>query len=218
MLATEYGIFIGSDGARQCEIDWLCNDDMTHNTVFSGWANTVFAIRRSDITGFLYAYTKVDSSVNAKNNDGYTTYYPPNSVFEANDLWAAIEEWKTHISNTQYLNWHAYYESTKDAYPNDCIRPRHSAILVSRDGGKKWEVLKSFELAINPDTGNTRIDGFWATGQFINGECLTGRISGGNVTNPIVISEGKHNYVENGCNLDGEILVRTNLTSVVQTL
>ena len=218
MLATEFGILIGSDSARNCEIDILFNDDTTHSKVFSGWANTVFALRRSDVTGFIYAFTKVDSSVNAKNGSGYDYYFPPNSVFDAPDLWTAINEWKTHITTAQYNEWYAYYQSVVDTYPDDAVRPMHSSILVSRNGGQSWEVLKAFELGINTNNGETYIDGFWTTGYFLNGECLTGRRSDGEAVKPIVISEGKHKYVATGCNLDGEIFVRTNTSSVVTAL
>lgn len=216
--ATENGIFIGSDGSRNCDIDILFNDDTTHRTVFHGWANTIFAIRRSDETGFLYAFTKVDSSVNAKNGAGYNYIFPPNSVFDAPNLWDAINEWKTHISQAQYDEWYNYYQSVIETYPDDAIRPQHCAILVSRDGGTHWEVLKSFTLGINSNTGNTYIDGFWTTGYFFNGECLTGRVANGTVTRPLVISEGKHKYVSGGCDLDGEIFVRTNSSTVVTVL
>lgn len=217
MLATENGIFIGSDGERYCEIDWLHNDDYTHETVFSGWANTVFAIRRSDVTGLLYAFTKVDSSVNAKNSGGYDYKYPPTSVFSAPDVWEAIAEWKNHISQAQYDDWYQYYQDTVDNFPDDAIRPRHAAILVSRDGGKHWEVLISFEIGVNPN-GNNYIDGFWTTGYFRNGECLTGKVSNTTIVNPIIISEGKHKYITGGCDLSGEIFVRTNTNSTVEVL
>lgn len=217
MLATEHGIFIGSDGERYCEIDWLHNDDYTHETVFSGWANTVFAIRRSDVTGLFYAFTKVDSSVNAKNSAGYDYKYPPTSVFSASDVWEAIAEWKTHISQGQYDDWYQYYQDTVDDFPDDAIRPRHAAILVSRDGGKNWDVLTAFDLGVNPN-GNNYIDGFWTTGYFRNGECLTGKVSNTTIVKPIIISEGKHKYITGGCDLSGEIFVRTNSSNTVEVL
>lgn len=199
MCATPYGIFIGSDGAYNCDIDVLYNDDKSHEKVFRGWANTVFAIRCSDITGFLYAFTKIDSSVNV------LSFYPPVTVLDGT---TTIEEWRTQVTNPQYQEWLKYHDSVVDEYPDDCIRPQHYSILVSRDGGRHWEVLKSFECS------SEYANGFWTTGYFKNGECLTGRMENRNVLNPIIISEGKHKYVSNGCNLDGEILVRTNTSSV----
>lgn len=205
MYPTPYGILIGSDGAYNCEMDFLYNDDVTHDTVFSGWANTVFAIRCSDVTGILYAFTKIDSSVND------TNYFPPASVLDLSDPWTGINEWKTTVSTGVYNQWKAYYDSAIERYPEDAIRPSHYAILVSRNGGKNWEVLKRFESV------STLANGFWTTGYFKNGECLTGRYDGG-VVNPLVISEGKHKYVSGGCDLDGEIFVRTNAETVVNVI
>lgn len=208
ILPTEYGLLIGSDNAYNVQIDLLLNDDKTHKTVFFGWANTVFAIRRSDITGIVYAFTKVDSSVNAE----YA--YPPYSAITSQ---ADLNTWKT-TSGHHVSRWQQYYDSIIDEYPEDAIRPCHYGIIVSRDGGLHWDVLKRFPLQQNPSTGNTYIDGFWTTGQFLNGECLTGKMEEGGYSNPVIISEGKHKYVADGCDLDGEIFVRTNASSIVELL
>lgn len=208
MCATPYGILIGSDGAYNCEIDILYNDDTTHKTVFSGWANTVFAIRRSDMTGIVYAFTKVDSSVNAEQ------YFPPLSAITDE---SALNTWKSG-SGHNVTSWTEYYNSIIDQYPNDAIRPQHCAILVSRDGGGCWDVLKKYELGINTSNNTTYIDGFWTTGFFKNGECLTGRFENNAFVNPVVISEGKHKYVSGGCDLEGEIFVRTNQSAIVEVV
>lgn len=216
MLATSNGIIIGSDGAYNCEIDLLYNDDETHETVFSGWANTVFGIKQSDITGFVYAFTKIDSSVSNDN------YMPPYGVLYGTKT---LEAWKagdyTSGNIPTYLTeWEEYNASVESKYPNDAIRPQHFSILISRDGGLHWEVLKAIPC------DSRAAYGIWTIGEFKNGECLCGVYTGNHingsfvtgVTNPIVISEGKHKYVSTGCDLSGEIFVRTNSSSVVTLL
>jgi len=100
-----------------------------------------------------------------------------------------------------------------NSYPDDAIIPTHYAILVSKNGGDKFEVLKKFSsTASGPD-------GFWTVGQFINGELLVGYYTtDGGYKNPIIISEGKHKYVSGGCDLSGEIFVRTNSSNIVTVL
>lgn len=203
MLATPNGIFIGSDGAYNCDIDLLFNDDKTHKKVFRGWANTVFAIRQSDVTGLIYAFTKIDSSVNS------TSYYPPATALTDPDV---IDTWHTSVGDTIYNKWKDYYDSVIDDYPDDAIRPQHYAILVSRDGGLNWDALKAF------DSSSEFANGFWTTGYFMNGECLTGRMVGQNMVKPIIISEGRHKYVSTGCDLGGEVYIKTNTSSTVQVI
>ena len=195
MLATEYGIFIGSDGAYNCDIDILYPDDTTHKKVYQGWANTVFAIRQSDVTGILYAFTKIDSSVNS------LAYYPPVAALTDPD---EITAWLASEDATHKADWQAYYDSVIDIYPDDAIRPQHYSIIASRDGGMTWSPVKAFSCA------STAANGCWTTGFFINGECLTGRMENGTSIKPVIISEGKHKYVSGGCDLSGEIFVRTN--------
>jgi hypothetical protein len=202
MLATEYGIFIGSDGAYNCDIDILYPDDTTHKKVYRGWANTVFAIRQSDVTGILYAFTKIDSSVNS------LAYYPPVVALTDPD---EITAWLASEAATYKAKWQAYHDSVIDIYPDDSIRPQHYSIIASRDGGMTWSPVKVFSCA------STAANGCWTTGFFINGECLTGRMENGASIKPVVISEGKHKYVSDGCDLSGEIFVRTN-TNVTNEL
>lgn len=216
LLATRNGLLIGSDGAYNCEIDLLYNDDTTHETVFSGWANTVFAIRRSDLTGFVYAFTKIDSSVTSEQ------YMPPYGVFHGTK---SLEAWKagdytSGVAPAHLAEWEAYNASVANKYPDDALRPQHFAILISRDGGLRWEVLKAIPC------DSRAAYGIWTIGQFRNGECLCGVYTGKyvgstfvtGVTNPMVISEGKHKYVSGGCDLDGEIFVRTNPSSIVEPI
>lgn len=210
MLATENGILIGSDNTRYADIDILFSDDVTHKRVFRGWANTVFAIRRSDVTGFIYAFTKIDTSVNN------SVYYPPTTVLSAADPWDVVNAWRETINNeVRYNAWLNYYNSTKDVYPEDAFIPTHYGIIVSRDGGRTWDVLKTFEATLNTQTGQMFTDGCLSTGYFKNGECLTGRTKQGSFVNPTAISEGKHKYTANGIDLSGEILARTNTSNYV---
>ena len=202
MIATKDGIFIGSDGTM-LRIDWLHNDDVTHETVFRGWANTIFAIRQSDITGFLYAYTKIDSSVNI------SFLYPPATVLDGT---TTIEEWKETVAEGSYNSWKRFHDEVVDIYPEDAIRPQHYAILISRDGGRNWEVLKYIKCL------STDANGFWTVGWFKNGEILAGVQEDYEIKRPIIISEGKHKYVSGGCDLGGEIFVRTNASSVVELI
>lgn len=209
MLALPYGILIGSDGAYNCALNLLYTDDKTYKTVYVGWANTVFAIRRSDETGFIYAFCKIDSSALSQK------YYPPYSVLSLSgaEQEAAIQTWRTSDANPVYSKWLAYHDSVKDIFPDDAIIPTHYAILVSRDGGKSFEVLKKFD---SPASGP---DGFWTTGFATNGEILTGQyISTQGYAYPVVISEGKHKYVSGGCDLSGEIFIRTNPSAIATLL
>ena len=199
MIATEYGVFIGSDGTL-LRIDWLHNDDSTHETVFKGWGNTVFAIRRSDVTGILYAFTKIDSSVNN------TNIWPPATVLTGE---TTIEEWRQSVSAGSYNTWLKNYNEVLPDFPDDATRPQHYGILVSRDGGQHWEVL-DYVL-----TNSTAANGFWCTGQFFNGECLTGQQADYDILHPKIISEGRKKYTASGIDLDGDVFVRTNTSSIL---
>ena len=203
MLPTPSGIIIGSDGAYNLFIDVLKNDDTTHYNVFTGWANTVFALRLSDLTGFFYAFTKIDSAVNNVN------YYPPISALTDP---SAITTWQNSVPAATFDAWSNYRNSVLSEYPDDAIRPQHYAILVSRNGGNTWEVLRRWKCPSNGAYG------FITTGQFLNGECITGLYNELGFVNPIIISEGKHKYISGGCDLDGEIFVRTNASSTVTVL
>lgn len=207
MLPVENGILIGSDGAYNCAIDILYNDDYTHETVWLGWANTVFAIRQSDETGMIYAFCKIDSSANSSN------YFPPSSVLSLSSdaQITAINEWKSSVSEGRAASWQAYHDSIVAKYPDDAIIPQHYAILVSRDGGRHFEPLKRWKVEkIQPY-------GFWTIGHFRNGECIAGRYVNGYVK-PIAISEGKHKYVSGGCDLSGDIFIRTNANPIVKVI
>lgn len=206
MLATPYGVLIGSDGYYNCDIYMLANDDKTATLVHHGWASTVFAIRNSDISGIIYAFTKIDSSVKS------SSLFPPADVLLMPDPQEGIEAWKNTVQTYQYNLWKRYYDSCVEKYPEDAIRPTHYAILVSRDGGMHWDILHKF------DTDSTHASGFWTTGYFRNGECLTGHKNDSGFVKPIVISEGKHKYTSTGIDLSGEIFVKTNSSSIVSAI
>ena len=206
LCATKDGVFVGSDGTM-LRIDWLHNDDKTHETVFKGWANTIFAIRQSDITGFLYAFTKIDSSVNQ--------LFPP---VEAIDDATALVQWNESVSAATVVNWTKNYNEIINTFPEDAIRPQHYGILISRDGGVTWDVLRYIK------SDSLGADGYWCIGDFYNGEVLASaqvqRDLDGVITPtikpPTIISEGKHRYVSGGCDLSGEIYSKTNTSPITE--
>ena len=207
MIAVKDGVIIGSDGAYDCRLSKLYSDDKTVKTVGSFWANTIFAIRKSDVTGWLYAFTKIDSSVNDT-----VSYMPPIAAITDE---SALATWIA-SAPSQLANWQGYHNRVKDYYPDDAIRPQHCGILISKDNGETWEALYYKFVTSNGPSG------FVTTGYFRNGECLSGLFentgNGMAVVNPIIISEGKHKYGANGLALDGEILIRTNTSDNVTPL
>ena len=199
MIAVPDGVIIGSDGAYELTMSKMIVDETKITTRGRVWANTCFGIRKSDVTGWIYAFGKIDSSVKL------TSYMPPISAIS--DA-SALQSWKD--SSPEHLSqWEKYHNYTKDIYPNDCIRPQHFAILVSKDNGNTWEV------AYREQVSSTSANGIWCVGYFKNGECLCGRFIEGQVKKPLVISEGKHKYSGNGVDLDGEIFIRTNTDSYI---
>ena len=202
IYSTPFARIIGSDGPYNLEID-ITTDDINHETVFKGSASTCFAFRTSDITGFIYAFCKIDSSVTS------ASYYPPIGAIDDD---AILQAWKD--TNPNHLaEWEAYHASVSDEYPQDDIRPQNIQILVSKDGGYTWE------MAYRYFTGSAGPYGFWTTGQFRNGEILTGRnINNGvsrNFVEPLVFSEGKQKYTVNGINLDGDVFIKTNTSNYI---
>ena len=199
MIAVPDGVIIGSDGAYELTMSKMNVDETKITTRGRVWANTCFGTRKSDVTGWIYAFGKIDSSVNS------TSYMPPVSAIS--DA-AALQSWKD--SSPEHLaQWEKYHNYTKDIYPEDCIRPQHFAILVSKDNGNTWEVAYREQVA------STAANGIWCVGYFKNGECLCGRFIEGQVKKPLVISEGKHKYSKNGVDLNGEIFIRTNTDSYI---
>lgn len=206
---TPNGVLIGSDSAYNSSVNLLLNDDSAHVNVFFGWANTIFAIRQSDITGWLYAFTKIDVSVND------TSVFPPATVLDAEtetEMWERINTWKGSVSTVTYNAWLAYYRSVCESFPQDCIRPQHYGVLVSKDGGATWEVCRAWSVP------STSYYGVWCVGQFANGECVINRLLPDGIANPLILSEGKHKYVSAGCDFDGEIFSKTNANTIAELI
>lgn len=189
MIATPTGMIIGSDGAYELTMSKLLADDKTIVTCGRVWANTCFGTRRSDVTGWIYAFGKIDSSVNS------LMYMPPLEAITDSSI---LESWKNGTYNSmeakpQMLSqWQSYHDKVKDIYPEDCVRPQHFAILVSRDDGNTWEV------AYREKVPSTKANGIWCVGTFRNGECVCGRFIDSLPQKPLIISDGKHCYNENG--------------------
>lgn len=202
LMAVPDGLLVGSDGAYACILSKVYADGKVR-TKGKIWANTVFALRRSDSSNAIYAFTKIDSSVSS------TSYFPPSSAITDP---SALETWKEG-SPTYLADWTKYNEWAKTRYPEDAIRPQHVAIMVSRDDGESWAIMHKFE------TGSAAAFGFWTIGQFRNGECLAGFVGAGPAfAKPKVISEGKHKYGSSGLDLEGDIFVKLNSSSVVTQL
>lgn len=189
MIATPTGMIIGSDGAYELTMSKLLADDKTVVTCGRVWANTCFGTRRSDVTGWIYAFGKIDSSVNL------LMYMPPLEAITDSSI---LESWKNGTYSSmeakpQMLSqWQSYHDKVKDIYPEDCVRPQHFAILVSRDDGNTWEV------AYREKVSSTAANGIWCVGTFRNGECVCGRFINSLPQKPLIISDGKHCYNENG--------------------
>lgn len=181
MHVVSDGIIVGSDDAYWGMI-YKVYADGSYKTTAKWWANAVFSIRQSDLTGWLYAFSVIDSAVKQE------YYYPPE---EAVDDETALQAWID--SSPIYLSvWEEYYNSLKDIYPEDAIRPCHSAILCSKDNGESWEIIHRI------DGNSTGMGGY-----FRNGECGVG-IYGGQLRT-VVISEGKHRYTSDGIDYTGDI-------------
>jgi hypothetical protein len=93
-------------------------------------------------------------------------------------------------------------------------RGYNSFAMVSNDNGETWSVFKRFNVT------SAGAFGFWTTGQFRNGECLTGFVGGNGLTfvRPLVVTEGNHKFGSSGLDLDGDIFVKLNSNSVVTQL
>ena len=211
MLPVKNGLVCGSDGGYKCIISKAYFNFKSSPTfqryevksVCTIWANVVFALRKSDVTGNIYAFTRIDSSVNV------SAYYPPVAAISDPSELAA---WKA--TNPTYLaQWESYNAYAQDKFPDDAIRPQHFAILSSEDDGDTWKLLKVFNTSSNPR-------GFITCGQFRNGELVCGIVGdpSGYIVKPVVISEGKHKYGASGLDLEGEIFVKLNSSSVVTQL
>lgn len=203
MIATPTGILIGSDGAYNCAVaKYYPNGEVKTTGVAS--ANTIFAFRKSDITGRIYAFCKIDSSVTS------LEYFPPTNSIEDLDI---IENWKA--TTNRAAKWQQYYTLTSPLYPDDAVKPNHFIIMASDDDGETWYVVYR-EYA-----GSLGASGFWTTGSFRNGECLTGRIvynNGLTIAKPLVVSDGSHCYNDLGLTIAGDIYRKIQISDIVEAL
>lgn len=206
LIAVPDGILLGSDGVREGVISKIYSDDRTVRTVGKMWHGEFFGMRRSDVTGWIYAFTKIESTI------GSTTVYPP---IEANTDAAALAAWKESASASNVIAWEKYNEWVSKHYTHDAIHPTSAAILVSRDNGESWEVIYKKDT----DYGTGIGPGIFCVGYFKNGECLCGMatdVSGSKVfVNPVVVSEGKHKFTSSGIDLSGEIFIKTNTGNTI---
>ena len=191
-VPCDSGLVIGSDSAYSCLMHKVYTDK-SYDVKSRIWANVVFAVRKSDLTGWLYAFTINDASVDS------LSYMPPVSAIESED---ALNSWKA-SSPAHLAEWEEYNEMTKDVFPDDAIRPQHCAILISKNDGETWEIL------YRPSLGTKGGVGFPIAGTFRNGECLVcvQKQEGNQVVidAPIIISEGVHKYTSNGISVEDRI-------------
>lgn len=210
VLGVKDGIVIGSDGHYSCGVSKILTDNKTIKLCGRLCPGFIFNIRRSDMTGWLYAFTRIDNCI------ADITRCPPAEA--VNDS-SALEAWKTNDADVDWLgDWTEYNVWASKYYPEDAIRPLHAAIMVSKDEGDTWEVIRYETVCDN----NASICGYITVGYFRDGEILVGSlksISGTNndkaFVNPIIISEGKKKRTSLGYDLEGEIYIQTNENSIV---
>ena len=179
---VEDGIILGSDYGYHGMM-YKVYADGSYRTTAKFFANAIFSIRESDTTGWLYAFGVIDAATNSLD------WYPPLSAIDDPTV---LQEWID--SNPVHLEeWQEYYNDMINRYPEDAIRPQHSAILISKDRGESWEVLCKI------DGQSTGMGGY-----FRNGECGVATTS----NKTFVISEGKHNYGTDGVNLSNELIYK----------
>ena len=195
VIGVPGGVVMGSDGQWGCAITKVLNDGRIAKLVGKIWASFIFNIRRSDRTGWLYAFARLDNVIQ---NKGVGTSCPPvEAMTDAN----VLEAWINESNQNVIKEWREHNTYCSKYYPEDAIIPHHGAIMVSKDDGDSWEILR-YE-----DVGTNGSSGFVTAGYFRDGECLTGLVSdngreSGNIfIQPVVISEG---------NTTGEIFIKTN--------
>lgn len=196
IIAVPDGMLIGSDGITEGVISKLYVDDKTIRTVGKMWHAEFFAMRKSDITGYIYGFTKIESSINKADK------YPP---ITANTDSSVLDSWKSSASSGKVKSWEQYNQFVAQYYTHDSIHPTNAAIVVSRDNGESWEVIYKKDTNSSRDIGM----GIFCVGYFRNGECLCGiaveNEGKQNFTNPVVISEGPCQYNSDGIDVSGKI-------------
>lgn len=211
VMGVKDGLLIGSDGHYACGVAKLTTDGKLLKHSGRTAPGFIFNIRRSDITGWLYAFTRIDNVV------GDITKCPP---VEAITDSSALNAWKADANtDPTYLAWWEDYNKWASVYyPEDAIRPQNSVMMVSRDEGETWEVFKTIKCSQN----YASICGFITVGYFRDGECLVGCLLPVEGTmnqmafvQPIVVSEGKKKRTASGFDLTGEIFIKTNSSNIV---
>ena len=158
MLPVEDGIIIGSDDAYECLMSKYYFKTGKIKTKGVTIAGTIFSLRKSDKTDWIYAFDKIDSSVVVNN------YYPPiEALFDK----SILKAWFASKPLYRY-RWLSYFFKMRNKYFDDCVRPQHCFLLRSKDAGESWELV--FKLKTTSKGPN----GFWTTGYFRNGERVTG--------------------------------------------
>lgn len=196
IIAVPDGMLIGSDGITEGVISKLYADDKTIRTVGKMWHAEFFGMRKSDITGYIYGFTKIESSINT------TDKYPP---ITANTDSSVLDSWKLSVPSGKVKSWEQYNQFVSQYYTHDTIHPTNAAIVVSRDNGESWEVIYKKDTNTSSGIGM----GIFCVGYFRNGECLCGMAIEENnekkFTNPIVISEGPYQYNSDGIDVSKKI-------------
>jgi hypothetical protein len=207
-IAVPDGIILGNDHYHEGIITKFYADGRI-KTVGKLWHAEFFGLRKSDVTGWIYAFSKIETSIN--NN---ITAFPPYAAI--NDQ-AVLNEWLSQRTEGEIRRWEMYKDYVEAHYDHDYIHPINAVIMVSKDNGESWEVIYKFDTS---EGGEHRSGpGIFCVGYFRNGECLCGITKGGadglHFVNPVIISESKHKYTDDGLDLSGEIFIKTNNSSII---
>lgn len=159
ITSTPYSRILGSDDKYNAEI-YITYDDRNFRVAYQGWAGTIFGFRWSDYTNNLYAFTKIDISVENER------IMPP---IECHQNMFRVMKWMLKGLAAK-KDWFAYYLSCIKRYPFDAFRPQSAAILLSTDLGETWHILAR-EIV-----GSESNYGFWTAGCFNNGCCDFGLV------------------------------------------
>ncbi|MBQ6118690.1 MAG: hypothetical protein IJK98_05625, partial [Clostridia bacterium] len=102
VLGVKDGLLIGSDGHYSCGVSKLMPDGKTLKNCGRTAPGFIFNIRRSDLTGWLYAFTR---------NDNYLKYESTCPPVEAVTDPAALERWKNSYGDTLAGKWWTDYHT-----------------------------------------------------------------------------------------------------------
>lgn len=207
LTPTSLGLITTSDSAWNCRFCMVLLPSKKVIETANYWSNVAFAVRVSDITGYVYAFTLVDYAVDSGN-------YPPVEAMASD---TALQNWKSTASASIVTAWQKYHDSIVDRYPDDAIRPQHCGIFVSKDGGLHWEVFKRIKVESKANQGFLRV------GEFVNGECITYPVKDiEDISNtqgyPLIIREGRRKYTSNGIDISGDVLARLNESTNIPLL